>query len=153
MAVLTGSCLCGNVCVKLVVDMSNRDVSLCHCTLCRKTTSTAFTTNIVVDRSSLTITSAAKPRRYILPGERTGSGNPADLYFCGDCGTAIWSQSMSSMGGGGKIAVKTGVLDEGAWDQCAPDYEVWACRKAKWMETGQGNARWESWSKMPSSKI
>ncbi|KAK6980975.1 GFA domain-containing protein [Favolaschia claudopus] len=65
-----GSCLCGQV--------------VCHCTDCRQTSGSAFSTSVMVKSKDLTITGPVKEYRSKVP-----SGNTVTRLFCGTCGSPI----------------------------------------------------------------
>lgn len=83
--------------------------ALCHCTDCQKWTGAAYTSNIVVPRSSLTLTQGT-PKEYAIKGD---SGKLNNHFFCGNCGSSLYTQLeiMPDV-----TCVKSGGLDGGAND-------------------------------------
>ncbi len=80
---VTGGCLCGAVRYEIDVDVLE-DVSYCHCTVCRRSTGSAFVIAARAPSDKLRWTGAA-PKRY-------RSSTSAWRGFCGDCGSPICFQ-------------------------------------------------------------
>ena len=101
---LTGSCLCGAI--QYTVAQSVTQLRACHCTHCQKSTGTAGTVNAVLPAGAFQITKG-KPRRF---DAKADSGRTLHRYFCGDCGSPIYSQRESNPG---MVVVRAGTLDSG----------------------------------------
>ena len=80
---VTGGCLCGAVRYEIDVD-ALEDVSYCHCTMCRRSTGSAFIISTRAPSDKLRWTGAA-PKRY-------RSSAIAWRGFCGECGSPICFQ-------------------------------------------------------------
>jgi hypothetical protein len=87
---LTGSCLCGAI--RYTLDAPVSELRACHCTHCQKTSGTGGSVNAVVPSAAFKITQGT-PKRYDAQAE---SGRTLHRYFCGDCGSPIYSQRASS---------------------------------------------------------
>ena len=82
-----GSCFCGAV--KYRLESAPMFVNCCHCTECRRQTSSAFAINAAIETDRITLLpGSTEPVAVSVP---TGSGNPHDIYRCPDCQTALWS--------------------------------------------------------------
>jgi hypothetical protein len=97
---LTGACACGAV--RYEVSEPFESSSYCHCTRCQRRTGTAASAN-----------ARAKPGTFrIVQGEdRVRSWNPPDgaaKFFCGDCGSALFSRSGPD---GVNVGVRLGTVD------------------------------------------
>jgi hypothetical protein len=79
----TATCMCGEC--HLEID-SIIGSTLCHCTICRKMSSSSFTINTAIPASALRII-RGEPKIYILTG---ASGATSDLRFCGNCGSHLF---------------------------------------------------------------
>ncbi|KAG8673346.1 hypothetical protein FPOAC2_06789 [Fusarium poae] len=101
---LTGSCMCGAIAYKSTSDPVV--TALCHCTDCQKWTGGAFTSNAVVPEDSFSVAKGT-PKQYDVTG---ASGKLNHHYFCGDCGSSLFTR-LDIMEG--KIIIKAGGLDEG----------------------------------------
>lgn len=94
----TGGCLCGAV--KFEVDTPLRQVTGCHCTMCRKQTGhfLAFTS---VWPENFRLTEARGLKWY-------RSSDILERGFCGECGSAVLFRPES----GDKISFSAGALDD-----------------------------------------
>jgi hypothetical protein len=104
-----GGCLCGDV--RFVARGRPDRVGLCHCLQCRKHHGTPFYAAAVFSQDAVAVTGA--PQSY------------DGRFFCGRCGSSVYAQSE------GEIEVHLGALD--APDQFTPSYELWTCRREKWL--------------------
>jgi hypothetical protein len=77
---LEGSCLCGNIHVK--VDSAEPTPCLCHCKNCKKVAGSLFTHNLIIKNDEVTIT--GELTKFV--DKMTDSGTPMDRYFCKTCG-------------------------------------------------------------------
>ncbi|GIC86205.1 transcription factor domain-containing protein [Aspergillus udagawae] len=119
---LNGSCMCGAIAytsssasaTALIVKRYGRfPVAQCPCGKATKTetsiekwTGSAFTSNVIVPRDSFKVTKGT-PRSHDVTGE---SGKINKHFFCGDCGSSLYSEleMMSD-----KTGIKAGTLDGG----------------------------------------
>jgi hypothetical protein len=85
MPTFSGSCFCGAV--KYRLESAPMFVNCCHCTECRRQTSSAFAINAVIETARITLLEGA-PVPVSVPTE---SGRPHDIYRCPVCRTALWS--------------------------------------------------------------
>ena len=100
---LTGKCLCGAI--SYSIDNQPAVTGVCHCKNCQRQAGSAFSTLAGVPVSELHITGA--PKLYTDPD--TNSGNTVKRFFCGDCGSPIYSAVQSSPD---IVYLKTGTLDD-----------------------------------------
>ncbi|KAJ7105602.1 Mss4-like protein [Mycena epipterygia] len=77
-----GACLCGQVTIELA--STHKDQVLCHCTDCKQSSGSAFSTNILAPKKEVTITGPVKEFDMKAP-----SGNTVTRVFCSNCGSAI----------------------------------------------------------------
>jgi len=87
---LSGSCLCGAI--RFTVDGPVTELRACHCTHCQKTSGGAGSVNAVMPAASFRITQGT-PKRY---DARADSGRTLYRYFCGDCGSPIYSNRQNT---------------------------------------------------------
>ena len=83
---LTGGCLCGAI--RYTVDVPITELRACYCTHCQKASGAAGSVNAVVPTNALHFTQG-KPKRYAAKAE---SGRTLFRFFCGDCGSPLYSQ-------------------------------------------------------------
>ena len=101
---LTGSCLCGAI--QYTVSQPVTQLRACHCTHCQKASGAAGTVNAVLPSSAFQLTKG-KPKRFEAKAD---SGRTLYRYFCGDCGSPIYSQRENNPG---MVVVRAGTLDSG----------------------------------------
>lgn len=102
-APLIGSCLCGAI--RYTVDAPISELRACHCAHCQKGSGAGGSVNAVVPSSSFKITQGT-PKRF---DAKADSGRTLHRYFCGDCGSPIYSQRETMPE---TVMVRAGTLDE-----------------------------------------
>ena len=119
----TGRCLCGKVSYELTGDLIA--TAVCHCDHCQRQSGGAFSVNLIVHASQLTIDGDLTT--YDERGDRND-----DVYvrrrFCGACGSPIVSELAKT---DGVIAVKAGSLDDRS--DVHPTVEVWCVDRQPWV--------------------
>jgi len=122
----TGQCLCGAISYEF--QNPPAQTGICHCKNCQRQAGSAYSTLAVVPMAELTIN--GEPKLYT--DADTSSGNPVERYFCGNCGSPIYS-AVPSMEG---IAIlKTGCLDDTS--EFKPMFQTWCESKQDWVELGE----------------
>jgi hypothetical protein len=87
---ITGGCNCGAV--RFEVSRPFEGAMYCHCTRCQRRTGTAASANARTTPEAF---------RLIQGEDRLRSWDPPDgapKFFCGDCGSAVFSRSPGSIG-------------------------------------------------------
>ncbi|KAF8072298.1 Mss4-like protein [Lyophyllum atratum] len=97
-----GACLCGNTIITVHSDHDTQIV--CHCSDCKQSSGSAFSTNILPLQSEVTIIGTVK-----VFDMKAASGNIVTRIFCSNCGSAI---SHTSAAFGEAQAVQTGNFRE-----------------------------------------
>src|SRR5690606_22876453 len=77
---------------------------VCHCTECRRQSSSAFGISVQVPQSAFDIT-RGNPRLW---SRATASGHTLDCWFCPECGVRLWHQRR---GAADTLNIKGGSLD------------------------------------------
>ena len=98
-----GSCLCGAI--RFTLDMPVKELRACHCRNCQKASGAAGSVNAVAPSAAFHITQG-HPRRY---SARADSGRLLHRYFCGDCGSPIYSQRETTPD---MLVVRAGLFDD-----------------------------------------
>jgi hypothetical protein len=98
---LTGTCLCGSV--RFEVSEPFVSSNYCHCTRCQRRTGTGASANARARSDSFRILSGEDRLRSYKPD--TG----AEKFFCGDCGSALFSRNPSDSE---HVGVRLGALDD-----------------------------------------
>jgi hypothetical protein len=121
---LEGRCACGAIRYELTDQPLI--VHACHCRDCQRITGSAFVINLWMENQNVRLT-AGKPKRFALKG---GSGQGHDVFFCGKCGTYVWSKYHGAPGDA--RFVRAGTLDKK--HTFNPDVHVFTRSKAPWLE-------------------
>jgi hypothetical protein len=124
---VTGRCLCGAISYE--IDSAPAVMGVCHCKNCQRQAGSAFSTLAGVPRAEFHL--SGEPKLY--RDSDTDSGNSVERYFCGNCGSPIYSDLP---GIPDTIYLKTGTLDDtGGF---APQFHVWCDSKQEWVELREG---------------
>ena len=116
-----GGCACGGV--RFEIDGDLAGVQLCHCSICRRSSGTAFAANIPVKTAAFRLTSGAELLREFesSPGKRR--------TFCGACGSPIHSRADAVAD---TVRIRAGSLD--APTGTRPVFHFFTDSKADWWE-------------------
>src|SRR5262245_25710051 len=101
---LKGGCACRAIRYELTA--SPLIVHACHCRDCQRITGGPFVINIWIEKKFVAA-SGAEPRSFMLAG---GSGKKHEVFFCGSCGTYVWSRYYIAPGEA--LFVRAGTLDD-----------------------------------------
>ena len=118
-----GRCLCGEVTYELTGDLIA--TAVCHCQHCQRQSGGAFSVNLLVHESQLTVSGVLQT--YEETGER-GDAVYVRRRFCGSCGSPIVSEIVQTAG---LVAVKAGTLDDTS--NVEPTVEVWCIDRQPWV--------------------
>ena len=108
---LTGSCLCGAI--RYSIEAPVKELRACHCRNCQKASGAQGTVNAILKSADFEITKGT-PKRYTAVAD---SGRTLHRYFCGDCGSALYSQRESTPE---MVVVRAGTIDN------APEMKITA---------------------------
>lgn len=122
---IAGGCLCGAV--RYRAEGEPAAVALCHCDDCQRQSGAAFSVNVLVAGSDLTIDGEDAMRSFQTIGEETQAER--QRKFCATCGSPILTE-LAEMGG--MVAIKAGTLDDRSWLE--PEMAVWCESKQPWVE-------------------
>ncbi len=103
MTTVTGGCLCGAIRYECSHELSN--VIVCHCSDCRRASGTAASHNAAVPAAAIRFT-RGEPRIF---SKTADSGRVLRRYFCGDCGSPLFSRRDSTPE---VMVLRVGSLDE-----------------------------------------
>ena len=124
---LTGRCLCEAITYQIEGDLAM--TGICHCKNCQRQAGTAFSTLAGVPKSQLEIQGELK----LYQDGDTASGNVVERWFCGNCGSPIYSVVSAQPD---TVLLKTGTLDDtGDWK---PQFQIWADTKQNWVTLEEG---------------
>lgn len=122
----TGGCQCGAVRFRLAAPPER--VYCCHCTECRRQSSSAFGLSVIVPPGAVAVTRGT-PKEWTRP---TASGGALACAFCPDCGARLWHRA------GDCVSVKGGALD----DPPEPTAHIWTASKLPWVAIPDGVDMW-----------
>tara|TARA_R110002126_G_scaffold38993_6_gene116003 strand:+ start:2264 stop:2671 length:408 start_codon:yes stop_codon:yes gene_type:complete len=95
-----GGCLCGEVAIEISGPISS--IIHCHCSLCRKSSGTAFATNGFVQTSDFNVIKGAEQLSQFAfkPGRVR--------HFCRNCGSPVYSSNADDPT---RIRIRLGILN------------------------------------------
>jgi hypothetical protein len=131
---LEGGCSCRTVRYKLTD--SPLIVHACHCRDCQRITGSGFVVNIWIERCFVE-KNAAPLDSYTLKG---GTGKPHEVFFCGKCGTYLWSKYHIVPSE--CLFVRAGTLDNPA--VVKPDVHIFTRSKLPWLKLPDNALAFES---------
>lgn len=114
-----GSCLCGGV--ELSIQGKITDIIHCHCSLCRKSSGTAFATNGFVNTGDFSIAKGKELISFfeVKPGKKR--------HFCKQCASPIYSSNGENPS---QIRIRLGILDSDIEEK--PISHNFVTSKANW---------------------
>ena len=135
---LQGRCACGAIYYKLGAPALI--VHACHCRDCQRLTGSAFVINLWMEKRFVEASGPA-PKSFRLAG---GSGQSHDVFFCGDCGTYLWSRYHGAPGDA--LFVRAGTLDQP--EAVKPDVHIFTRSKLPWLQLPEGVPAFETFYKI-----
>jgi hypothetical protein len=130
---VSGGCHCGYITYEAEIDPEQ--VWICHCTDCQTSTGTAFRTNVQSRKNGFKLLTG-QPKIYIK--KTAESGNPRAQGFCPECGTPIYSTTVTDPQ---IYGLRVGTIRERA--QLQPKHQGW-CRSAlPWIQDLSALPRFE----------
>jgi len=125
-----GKCLCGAVQVQITGAIT--DIIHCHCSLCRKSTGSAYATNGFVQSSEFII----KEGQELLSQFSFKPGR--HRYFCSCCGNPVYSSNESDPE---RVRIRLGLLDSDIQER--PISHNFVTSKANWEDLDARLPRYE----------
>ena len=125
---ITGQCLCGDL--KYEIANEPAMTGVCHCKNCQRQAGSAFSTLAGVPKEDFTFTAGEST---LYADSDTNSGNTVERYFCGRCGSPIYS---AIPGQPDTYFLKTGTMDDTHAFQ--PMFHVWCDTKQNWVKLDEG---------------
>jgi len=131
---LKGGCACGAI--RYALTDAPLIVHACHCRDCQRITGSAFVINNWIEEKCVAASGPA-PKSFTLRG---GSGKRHDVFFCGTCGTTLWSRYHFVTSP--CLVVRAGTLDEPS--AVTPDVHIFTRSKVPWLALPKGARAFES---------
>jgi len=138
---LTGGCLCGAI--RYTVDVPITELRACHCTNCQKASGAAGSVNAVIPSSALHFTQGT-PRVF---ASKADSGRILNRYFCGDCGSPIYSQRATTPE---TMVLRAGTLD--AAGDMKITVNIWTRSARPWAHIDPGTKQFPTQPDAPAPK-
>lgn len=129
---IEGGCNCGDV--RYRIEGDPLAVAVCHCTQRRRQSGSAYSVNLVVAASAMTLDGPLSA--YDDP--ETSSGAPVRREFCGRCGSPIRSIPAAPPN---IVVVKAGTAD--VPEGLVPTIHLWTRSKLPWVEIPAGMVTFE----------
>jgi hypothetical protein len=127
----TGGCQCGKI--RYEISEAPQMVYTCHCTVCQRLTSSAFSMGLVVADAAFDLGGIA-PR----PLQRTAdSGRVNTRLVCPECGSWVCGTARD-----GVVRVRAGTLDDTSW--LRPTRHIWTRSKQPWITLPAGDEIFEA---------
>jgi hypothetical protein len=136
---LAGGCSCGAIRYKLT--NSPLIVHACHCRDCQRITGGPHVINIWIERKFVE-SSGAEPKSFVLKG---GSGKLHEVFFCGTCGTYVWSRY--GIVPSDCLFVRAGTLDKP--EAVTPDVHIFTRSKLPWLQLPKDARAFEAGYSIP----
>jgi hypothetical protein len=118
-ASLTGGCLCGAV--RYTISAPVAELRACHCTACQKVSGAGGSVNAVIPSSAFSLAQGT-PKRFSATAD---SGRTLHRYFCGECGSPIYSQRATAPE---TMVLRAGTLDDSSGMKITAN--IW-CKSAR----------------------
>ena len=118
---ISGSCLCGKI--RFAIDVPVTELRACHCTNCQKASGGAGTVNAMLPATAFRVTQGA-PKKYTATAD---SGRVLNRFFCGDCGSPIYSQREQTPE---NVAVRAGTFDNAGAQSIV--FHIWTKSARPW---------------------
>ncbi|EGM79446.1 hypothetical protein Rhein_0330 [Rheinheimera sp. A13L] len=115
----SGQCLCGEV--KIEIRGAITDIIHCHCSLCRKSSGTAYATNGFVLSSEFSLVHG----KELLNAFSLKQGR--QRHFCSRCGSPVYSSNAADPN---RIRIRLGILDSAITER--PISHNFVSSKANW---------------------
>jgi hypothetical protein len=126
-----GKCLCGAICIEVNGPIDS--IIHCHCSLCRKSTGTAYATNGFVQVTDFIVTKGQSKLS-------TFSFKPGrDRHFCSSCGSPVYSSNEQDKS---RIRVRLGIFDSDIKEK--PISHNFVTSKANWDDIDNNLPRYET---------
>ena len=129
---LSGSCLCGAIRYSIQSPVS--ELRACHCASCQKSSGAGGSVNAVVPSTEVKFTQGT-PKRFTMKAD---SGRTLHRYFCGDCGSPLYSQRDTSPE---RMVIRAGTLDNPPPLKITA--HIWTKRALPWSHIGADAKRIE----------
>ncbi|KAF7536452.1 hypothetical protein G7Z17_g13050 [Cylindrodendrum hubeiense] len=132
----TGGCSCGSL--RYSFNGEPITVATCHCESCRRSTSSSFSTNILVPKQAFHL-QKGNPKTFTRQGD---SGLDSTDNFCQECGSLIYVLGKAAPL---LVFIKAGSLDDLSLNDTKykPAVEIYCKYKYKWLPAFESTKTFE----------
>ncbi|KAF9049077.1 Mss4-like protein [Panaeolus papilionaceus] len=124
-----GSCLCKTV--KYEVTGEPITFRVCHCINCRKSSGSAFMSNLFFTSKQIKVLSGEEKLK-VYTDRDTSSGNALNRHFCTECGSNVFLQPVNPQAIAGDIKlIAAGTLEDAF--STPVKTELFAAQKRHWV--------------------
>jgi hypothetical protein len=120
---MTGGCRCGECHYHL--KRAPMAIHACHCRDCQRATGSAFALNLWIERDEVELSQGK-----LSCGQVEGGSKGVELWYCGSCGTGLWTRYLSAPST--SLFVRGGTLDDPSW--LVPTVHIFTRSKQPWLE-------------------
>lgn len=121
---INGSCHCGDVAFKAVIDP--KKVRVCHCIDCQKLSGTAFRVTVMSEPDGVIFTKG-KAKEYI---KIAGNGNRRAQGFCHNCGSSLYATTEEKSNR--VYGIRVGTLEQR--HELTPSIQIWYRSAVPWLK-------------------
>jgi hypothetical protein len=122
-AKMTGGCLCGAI--RYECGGEPGPANYCHCADCRRRTGSAFLVSMRVEAGRFRLV-RGEPKGFTNTAD---SGNELTRFFCGDCGSPLWTAPQRYPDA---VFIAAGSLDDPSIVR--PRHQSWVSSKVAWAD-------------------
>lgn len=117
----TGGCLCGAI--RYSADIESTELRHCHCRDCQKASGAHGAVVALIPRDKFKLEKGT-PKRY---AGKAASGRTLYRFFCGDCGSPLYSQRETTPE---MVTLRAGSLDDS--NQMKIGMHIWTGSARPW---------------------
>ena len=124
---ITGSCMCGAI--RFRIDAPITELRQCHCVNCQRASGSVGTVGAAIASSAFHLTQGT-PKRYTALAD---SGRTLHRFFCGDCGSPLYSQRDNTPE---SMVVRAGSFDDP--EDLKITFHIWTSKARSFHHIGPG---------------
>ncbi|WWC66339.1 uncharacterized protein I206_100240 [Kwoniella pini CBS 10737] len=134
----TATCFCGEIQLAFPIDKESiKGTFICHCTDCRKVSSSMYATNFIIETKDLKYNFGKEKIKIFKQSKTILEKNSMSNFFCSNCGTLL---NRISSGTPNLNYIRVGSVDDlNLHDNLLkPQVEQFIDSKVKWLEPIEG---------------
>ena len=123
----TGGCVCGAI--RYTISAPLTDLRACYCVHCQRASGSHGTVAAMIPRSAFHL-DKGEPKRFTTKAD---SGRTLVRYFCGDCGSPIYSHRETTPE---TLGIRAGTLDDSSGLKISA--HIWTKMARSWTHIDPG---------------